>query len=603
VAIIKTLRNPNFSGAAVYEDPIPDSPYIFFQYDAYNKLSLAPQFDVAMNWTDTTGIAGFGASQIAGYSNYILTGVLMLNGETTNVRHGLFNTNNDHRNNLDLAPFASMDPDRKIKPMQYFTDGTKNSVVGVWHYVATGAVTADPENRVRYWVKSSTNSQDLVKSQFVDSNSYLAGVASVYGYQLWPLYRNPSTNNIIFVGQNSGPYSYPGTNYGFRGAAAPAFSGGLSLTGVASSGAYTTSQFVGVGADGFAIHLQNGISTDYSQTFFKYNDSTNTITTIGTFTSAPAGGNRADAYGNYIPKFASKTFTVSAGVTGFYIPYLSSSGQYTPLFFQWDRTADTFTRNSSISVTYPMGTVQNNFWAPDTLSGSSYGGNNYAAMQRMWANETFVYGGTRYLMLMQLHGAGGIYDSSPTLRTFVCYSIDPGDPTALTYHSSIVVPFTPKNIVWLNDDKTSIGIITHNNFYIYNFNGSGWVQTVFLPYQFHAVGRDNLGRIWAVDAGNQGYGRVHMISQSAPVTITVTPDSDAYEYTGIAINANLIVNAYDSSGNRMITAVKLVIQGSSMTFSGSNATTTVTTADNTDTLVAVTITSGGICNVVASAAI
>lgn len=205
-------------------------------------------------------------------------------------------------------------------------------------------------------------------------------------------------------------------------------------------------------------------------------------------------------------------------------------------------------------------------------------------------------------MLMQLHGAGGISDAVATNRTFVCYSVNASNPKLLTYHSKIEVPTTPKNIVWLNDARTILGIIAHSNLYIYTFNGTTWTQTVNLQYQFHAVGRDNLGRIWAHDVG-PGHGRIHLITLTVPVTISVVPAASSYQYSGSPITSALAVNAYDSSGARIATSVKLVIDGGSMTFSGNNLTTTITTSASANTNVAISITNGGISNVIASAAI
>jgi hypothetical protein len=179
--------------------------------------------------------------------------------------------------------------------------------------------------------------------------------------------------------------------------------------------------------------------------------------------------------------------------------------------------------------------------------------------------------------------------------------VNAADPRIITYHSRIQVPVTPKNIVWLSDDRTVIGVFTHSAFYIYTFTeANGWTQTANLPYQFSAVGRDNLGRIWAVDPGPYAYGRVHLITLTVPVTIVVTPDATTYTYSGTNINANVAVKALDASGNRISTSVKLVIDGGSMLFGGNNYTTTVTTSASADVNVAVTITGGGVSNIIAS---
>ena len=104
----------------------------------------------------------------------------------------------------------------------------------------------------------------------------------------------------------------------------------------------------------------------------------------------------------------------------------------------------------------------------------------------------------------------------------------------------------------------------------------------------------------AVAPGPGQYGRVHLITLTVPVTIVVTPDATTYTYSGTTINANVAVKALDASGNRISTSVKLVIDGGSMLFGGNNYTTTVTTSASSDVNVAVTITGGGVSNIIAS---
>ena len=642
MAIIKTIKNAYWYTAILYEDPVPGATNMFIQHDAYDKTSLAPQFDVAMNWNTLgtysladgsvgTNSSGFGVttnymttgsatlpSVAGGYStasfNSLLTGVLQLNGESTHVRHNLFGLAvGDYRQNLDIAPFVSMDPARRPKAVNYFTDGSNNIVMGVYHH--NGNAASPTAYTCRYWIKINTTSNDLVNSNFINTNStlpvLLGGLTG--NYQMWPLYRNPATNNIVWGGQTSifttpsviGPYSMRGLIQGPAFSPTPTFIAPATSTAVNNS-----SQFVGVSsADGYAIFLENSSANDHTQSFYKLVDtSTQTVTntvltaisTIPAASGTSAGGNRALAFGGNLPKYASSTFAETGSVTGFYVPFIDSTGNYEPFYYQWNRSTDAFTRNSDITVTYASGTFSS-YFGVDTQSQTAT--NNAFGINRLLWNETFTYSGTRYVIFGQLHGGGGLYDGTPTQRTFVCYSVDAANPKLLTYHSSLVVPLTPKNIVWLNDERTTVGIITHSNFYVYSFNGTTWTQTVLLPYQMSAVGRDNTGRIWATDVGPLGQGRLHLISPTTPVSITVTPASTNYSYAGAPITSSVAVNAYNNSGARIAVAVKLVISGASMTFANSNLTITVTTSASADTTVPIYITNGGVSNIIASAAI
>ena len=642
MAIIKTIKNAYWYTAILYEDPVPGATNMFIQHDAYDKTSLAPQFDVAMNWNTlgtyslADGSVGTNSSGFGVTTNYIttnsatlpsvpgsystasfdslITGVLQLNGESTHVRHRVFGVAaGDYRQNLDIAPFVSMDPARRPKAVNYFTDGTNNVVMGVYHHNGVGA--SSSAYTCRYWIKINTTSNDLVNSNFININTtlpiLLGGLTG--NYQMWPLYRNPATNNIVWGGQTSifttpnviGPYSMRGLIQGPAFSPTPTFIAPATSTAVNNS-----SQFVGVSsADGYAIFLENSSANDHTQSFYKLVDtSTQTVTntvlaaisTIPTASGTSAGGNRALTFGGNLPKYASSTFAETGSVTGFYVPFIDSTGNYEPFYYQWNRSTDAFTRNSDVTVTYASGTFSS-YFGVDTQSQTAT--NNAFGINRLLWNETFTYSGTRYVLFGQLHGGGGVYDGTPTQRTFVCYSVDAADPKLLTYHSSLVVPLTPKNIVWLNDERTTVGIITHSNFYVYSFNGTTWTQTVLLPYQMSAVGRDNTGRIWATDVGPLGQGRLHLISPTTPVSITVTPASTNYSYAGSPITSSVAVNAYNNSGARIAVAVKLVISGASMTFANSNLTITVTTSASADTTVPIYITNGGVSNIIASAAI
>ena len=324
------------------------------------------------------------------------------------------------------------------------------------------------------------------------------------------------------------------------------------------------------------------------------------ITSYGQGTNQ--GGYRDQTFGTYIPKFGSKTFTdlSTSSTMGFYMPFVDTKGGFHPLYYRWNQLTDNFTRVTDITMVYPTDS-QGSIWSPDTISLNSYDVNY--GMQRLWATETFMSSGTRYLILMQLHGAGGLFDANPTMRTFPTYSIDTSTYKTLTYTGKIEVPATPKNIVWLNDERTILGIFCHANFYIYTFSSNtGWTQTGNYPFQFNAVGRDNLDRIWAQDTG-PGWGRLHLLTLNVPITISVTSTASNYYFAGTAVSANITVNAYNYSGSRIAAAVKLVIDGGSMTFAGSNLTITVTTSASADTLVPVTITGGGVSNVIASAVV
>lgn len=712
MAIIKTLRYP-INIASMFEDPTPGSNNIFFQSDAYYKDAISPQFDQGINYTTDGSITTakrWGYSKPDADTGGGLGGILVLNGECTHVRHRIFNTNNDYRNNLDWAPFASMDPTKPVSPSKYYTDGYNTLIFASYNYndPTTAGNIYYYTYTTAFWSALNMNSTQLVQNGYLtalsnpgsttpNQNLYFGHVATAgYGTSSFPVYRNPATGNLVFIA-NGGFSNNDGTAYGrcpvaIGGSAwGPMFTTSPSLLAPALTYTNRTNQFLGVSAlDGYTLSLHITVAADYQHFMYKYNDTNQTLSTLANFlTPVPpvgtgntgsytlstastvvttsgwwfyftgtnvttlstfsgtatvtgtnivigqistgtiavnanifssnttvlatgttitsfgfgsnAGGNRGSSFGNLIPKYASKTFVDPSTSTtyGFYVPHVDTAGNYVPIYYQWNRNNDSFRQVYGVTMNYSTGTSLSTYWSPDTASGSSIDVNY--GMQRLWANEVFVSSSTRYLMFMQLHGAGGILDTTAQLRTFPTYRIDPTDPTKLTYFSKIEVPANPKNICWLSDDRTIIGIITHSAFYVYTFAASnGWTQTGYFPFQFNAVGRDNLGRVWAQDTG-PGFGRIHLITLNVPVNIVITSDASTYYYAGSVNTANLTVNAYSYTGARIATQVKLVIDGGSMTFAGNNLALTITTSASADTVVPVTITGGGVANIIASA--
>jgi hypothetical protein len=220
-------------------------------------------------------------------------GILQLNGETTHVRHNLFNTVDNYRNNLDISPFVSMDTTYRVKPVQYFTDGTNNVVISSYNYnngTRTAGVAYDG-NFPSYWTKINTNAKDLATSGYLSnkqawgdgsssngsSNTANANfaerlLASGYGgTNAWPVYRNPATNNLVWISQVYYSGNAPGALIG--SALATAFS--ATPVNQAPSGGVNqnySGQLVGVSKLDFnTIQIHNAVSIDGVNTISKSN--------------------------------------------------------------------------------------------------------------------------------------------------------------------------------------------------------------------------------------------------------------------------------------------------------------------------------------------
>lgn len=560
MAIIRTNKYA-VQVPSLTEDPTPSSNKLYFQNEAFDKTTLNCLFDTTISWnTAGTGYTTFGYSAVnpGGSFTDFMGGVLQLNGEVTHCRHVLYNTLNDWRNNLDQAPFSSMDPTRPIIQTRSDTNGTNYQTMLSYNYMTNGTT------NYTFFARKLSNVDWSVGSPI--QNTYTSSP-----YCWFPVYRNPITNHMVLLSMYVNDY-VPGYVYG--SALTNIFTATPTYQTISSGQGDRNSQFVGASnLDSYAIFMLNNTGDDYSQSFYKYNDSNNTATLLNNIAGVPAaggtnaGGARAASVGAFAPKFASRTFTnPNTAKTGFYLPYFDTSGKYQPFYYEWTQSTDIFTRTSSLTMTYPSATTFSTYWTPDTATNT--GQHVRYGMQHVYYNESFVYSGTRYVTFIRLHGNGGQYNSIPLQRTFVTYSVLSTDYTNLTYHSSFAVPSTPKNIVWLNDDRTLMGIFTHSYFYVYSFNSgtTGWNQTAAMNYQFNAVGRDSLGRIWAQDSGTLGYGRIHLLSGAVPTTVTVVPASNSYNYSGSTINTTFTVNSYDITATRIAANVTLAATGSALKF-------------------------------------
>jgi hypothetical protein len=297
-------------------------------------------------------------------------------------------------------------------------------------------------------------------------------------------------------------------------------------------------------------------------------------------------------------KFSSTAFEdpSSAGNICWYTPYFDTSNNFFPFFFQWNKTSDTFTRNEDVTVSGDLSSNHLN-----NLTGSSQSYDGFASVSY---NETFVAGGNRYLSVFPLCNKYQVNDGGDERRTILTYSIDAANPKSLTHHSATVVPATLKNIVFLNDAKTKLGVFNDQSFHIYDFDTSnGWEKTSTLPYQFWSVGRDSTDKIYATAYNSSGYVDLHLITPTVPVSITLTPASSTYDYQGTTINTTVGVSAFNSNGDRIATTVSLTIDGSTMNFGSGATTATVTTSTSSDVSQALEITGAGFSDIIARVSI
>lgn len=610
MAKIKNASKPTV--CTIFEDPRPGKNTIYFDHDAYDKTTLALVFGkylkvrsaseriadlgyrAGSNYTRNTN-GTFSTARAGTPSNQVLA------GETMYCWHYEGGHGSEALNNVQYEHQFCIDPTVPSSYLNRFTDADGNELI-VWN-----------ETQLCFnWYKVHT-----WYNVPADKELYEVNPTQVFGYNgttgssdiLMPtIYVHKDPNSDYMGGISITNRSY----YQFRpwmGISRNSFSNHSSAANfnLSRRDPYWI-QFIGANNSDLPLYLYTHHDTDYIHYITRLNYSSNNTTDLHVFNTAPAasgtstGGARTmNTTMAQMPKFSSKHFEdpASAGNRVWYTPYFDTSYNYHPWVFKWDKTTDVFTRSQATSITGDLSSAH-----MLNLMGTT--NDRYGFRGVVW-NESFVSGGNRYLTLMYMAGEHRIHDSSTAAdgRTWITYSVDAADATLLTHHSTVTIPETAKNAMFLNDTKTMLGVIGVDALYIYTWdNVNGWELSTTLVDKFYSVGRDSTGRIVATaQRNNSDYLETHIITPSIPVHITITPALSSYNYTGSNINSTVAVSAYNISGDRIAVAVDLSIDGSTMTFTGAATSTTVTTSTSADVNVAIIITGSGLSDIIANVSI
>jgi hypothetical protein len=166
------------------------------------------------------------------------------------------------------------------------------------------------------------------------------------------------------------------------------------------------------------------------------------------------------------------------------------------------------------------------------------------------------------------------------------------DMTAGRLRTIIPTDNTQKRIVAVYDDRIV--------FYQWASVTETWVLQSTQPLQTGDVGVDTTGRVWATTSlgtyqslGNLAQ-ELHLFDTAgAAANIVATFDETSYTFTGTTIDANIIVNAYDTTGNRVSQMVRLERVSTNFSFASGGASTIAATSTSGDTLVPISIFSTG----------
>lgn len=590
MALIKNAHKSSRE-VAIIEDPRSTSNTVYFYGEAYTKGSYNPIFDKSLALTGTDRVSSWGM-QTAGNSDQMAghPGMTVITGKQNIGIAQSTNTNGEARINVDCTPLLSMDENNIANHCKLFQSGSDKMIVFSGHnyygeadqtyYGDVGTTELYDLSVDGYWTKDYENNNDEgggfrpICPIYLDGNGYIVGYAQrhigdSYGAWSW------------------GPHSSLYRVTGFPNYTAITYMGGF-------DNAYIM-QHIGMSTvDNKGLWLYNQEPNDYTQSIVKYNSENNNETELFATTSIPSGGARNQTDGFGIGKqamFSSKTFVDHSGNTAWYTPYFDTSHNYVPLYFQWDKTDDTFTR-SECSISGQQSNAH--IMSVDGQFSDQRGG-----WQAVMYNEHFTYNGDKYVTLFPMNAQYASNDSAESKRRFVTYSVSSANNMALTHHSSVTVPSTIKNVLFLNDARTRLAVVEHDSVNFYKFTSSGWSYTGNYTQKVHGLGVGLDGTLYAAVADNSdGYVSVHTISSDIPLQVVITAESNTYNYSGSNINTYVNIDAYDFANNRIETTLQLEIDGGTMTFANGDTTGTVTTSASATSNVGIAITGAGFSNII-----
>jgi len=359
--------------------------------------------------------------------------------------------------------------------------------------------------------------------------------------------------------------------------------------------------FLGVDDQGFLhfVAVQDG-SVYYSQyTFYKVNPTTYAVTQI------ISQSYRSNTSRTNSKSWPSNIRRASSTRRVLYSCHYDANGVLAPIRYVWN-PADGSVTATNCTMTYSGA----NTYATYSAMYTTEGGSTYNYHPWHQKGYQFTVDGVNYITFWltdkQANQSSGPSRWSTTAkRTMMTYTIGAGTgDDVLTYHSSYTFPTVndiPRDFMPINAAGTQMMVPVTLQMKFFSFNSStGWAPTGTYPYEFRGIGLDQTNRIWGLSR-EKAVAVLHMITPTIPVTINVVMASSSFTFTGSNISTSCTVDAYGSDGLRLSTSVNLAIDGNTMLFTtNSTKNLTVTTSASASTVVNLTITGGGVNNIIAS---
>lgn len=566
-SIVYNVDNHDRGPHAVFEDPRSSSTKIYFYDQAHDKTTYAPLLNqylinnveggVSYNYGKVYSQAGISYNRYCAQGQNVTIATskgCIGTGWSANTGS---NNNNPHIN-VDVTPYWSMDPNNPSSGTMLFQSGSDQMISFAQTYNVRNVFC------LSFWsVGNHTDIDNLTPSNQYDDDDgdFIAG-SNTYTEPMTCCYLDNSGRVQGMYQRNTSNEVY--NRYPFFSVTFPNGGSPYRLDSYLDT---SMRQLIGgqggdaSGGGSYGIYLSTSQSNDYTHRIDKYDGVNNTATTLHNFTTTHSGGSRTIP-GNMgaSTKISSRHFAITGG-RGWYTPFFDTSDNYIPWYFEWDTSTDTFTR-AETTITGTSSTTAG-------LTGNNtYFDNEQQRRSSVILNDVCEVSGTKYITVFPIHAMFGINDGTAGNRTFVTYSVDPADNTALTYHSTETAEFTIANVLFLNDARTRFAMLHYDKVVFYSFNTStGWAKTGEFAYTVNALGLTQDGTLFAaVDDQTDRHVSVHALSTAIPLSITVDTADSAYTYSGTTINTNLEISAKDFNDSYVGCGITLEIDGSTMKF-------------------------------------
>jgi hypothetical protein len=360
--------------------------------------------------------------------------------------------------------------------------------------------------------------------------------------------------------------------------------------------------FLGVDDQGFinGVGVQDSNSLHSVYTFYRINPTTFAVTTtlnLSTRNSASQPGAR---------QWPSNIRRASSTRRVIYSGHHEAGNTLSPIRYVWNPTDGSVT-STVCTMSYPG----SNTYATYATRMATTGVSTTNVMPWHSKGHQFTVGGVNYITYWltdkraSLDASGLTRWATAAHRTMLTFSIGSGTgDDVLTFHSAYTFPTVndiPRDFLPINASGTQVIVPVTLQARFFSFNAvTGWAPTATYPYEFRSLGLDQTNRIFGITR-EKGNCVVHMITPTIPVTINVIMASQNFTFTGSNISTTCTVDAFGIDGNRIAVPVNLAIDGNTMIFTTNGTKNlTVTTSASGSTTVNLTITGGGVNNIIAS---